>query len=817
MVGGFERFGESYTSDYSILRINTDGTKDTSFNNQSKFAVGSDIKITRQTPDGYILTVSTNPVTYEGTSSRVHLIDSNGDRINSSNVYDSYQLPAGIWSGLTDIVWDTNVGSTHSGKFYVGFFGTGVTAGGHTVSNIARYNSDWTIDKTFNTYQSSAQSGFDSQVNAIKILSDGNILAVGSFTQYKGVSLTSRYICKLDKDGNRISGFDTGGVGPPTGPTNYIRCVEEDSSGNIYIGGGWTTFNGTANTSVARLVKLNPNGGRNVSFSNIYTTGTVLQIIADPNDGNIFVLNASPTTTTKGIAKLLSSTGALSGSWVSGYDLNNGAAKAVFASASNSLYLFGQFSSYIDNVYNGMLKLNGTTGIANGTFSTDARFVGSVAYTPKDSFIDSNGKIVLVGLFRQFKSRNFASVKLSPSGSVDNTFNSYPSPSELPTGVLPDGKGNYFIYPVGHFFGWEKTFYVSGGSADYNALPNNGYPSGVIKLTSTGSFDNSYVPRISSQSGVVSTAEMDYTRYQLYVGGNFTRTTNSSVALGSLIPKIMRVSATSGVIDSNFNTTYNGTSPGFRLSAASEGRAGNPTVASIKYDPVDNKVYCGGDFVLYNGLTASRIIRLTSTGSYDQTFQVYDSSTQSGFNSSVSTIDIDRTGGANDGKIYFGGSFTTYKGVTQSRISRLNSDGTLDTSFSTGTGFTSLVSKIIVIPDGKIFTLSGLSYNGSVISYVCRLNSDGTLDTTFDTGIGFQFQGLSDTVTSYVGTPTIRNIKYDPSGKLYVMGNFGKYRGEIKNCIVRLNMDGTIDSTFNDGGYGAQQVSNGGIYDISLS
>ncbi len=42
-----------------------------------------------------------------------------------------------------------------------------------------------------------------------------------------------------------------------------------------------------------------------------------------------------------------------------------------------------------------------------------------------------------------------------------------------------------------------------------------------------------------------------------------------------------------------------------------------------------------------------------------------------------------------DGKLLIGGLFTFYDGTFRSGIARLNSDGTVDPSFSAGTGFTS--------------------------------------------------------------------------------------------------------------------------------
>src|SRR5690606_26248754 len=40
-----------------------------------------------------------------------------------------------------------------------------------------------------------------------------------------------------------------------------------------------------------------------------------------------------------------------------------------------------------------------------------------------------------------------------------------------------------------------------------------------------------------------------------------------------------------------------------------------------------------------------------------------------------------------DGKILLGGNFTSYNGHARDKIVRLNADGTIDSSFSTGSGF----------------------------------------------------------------------------------------------------------------------------------
>src|SRR5690606_16586405 len=79
-----------------------------------------------------------------------------------------------------------------------------------------------------------------------------------------------------------------------------------------------------------------------------------------------------------------------------------------------------------------------------------------------------------------------------------------------------------------------------------------------------------------------------------------------------------------------------------------------------------------------------------------------------------------------DGKILVGGIFTRFGTQTQNRISRLNSDGSLDTFFETGIGFnTGGVVSIILQPDGKILVGGHFSYyNGQSQRGLTRLYED---------------------------------------------------------------------------------------------
>jgi uncharacterized delta-60 repeat protein len=225
----------------------------------------------------------------------------------------------------------------------------------------------------------------------------------------------------------------------------------------------------------------------------------------------------------------------------------------------------------------------------------------------------------------------------------------------------------------------------------------------------------------------------------------------------------------------------------------------NGTVRSFAIDS-NGKIYVGGDFTSYKGTTANRIIRLNPDGSKDTGF---DNST--GFSGTrVRKIVID-----SNGKIYAVGNFTSYKGVTENRIIRLNADGTKDTGFDNSTGFNGEVMDIAIDSNGKIYLVGWFTqYKGDSASGIIRLNPDGTKDTGFDNSTGF----------TSGGTLIVSSLAIDANGKIYVGGNFTSYKGTSAISIIRLNPDGTKDTGF-DNSTGANASvdvfaidSNGKIY-----
>jgi len=95
-------------------------------------------------------------------------------------------------------------------------------------------------------------------------------------------------------------------------------------------------------------------------------------------------------------------------------------------------------------------------------------------------------------------------------------------------------------------------------------------------------------------------------------------------------------------------------------------------------------------------------------------------------------------------------------------------------------------------PDDKIL-LAGIftSLNGITRNYLARLNANGSADTSFDDGTGPIGNGV-------VGD--IEGMQLLPNGQIIVGGDFNTYNGVNRYGLARLNLDGSVDLSYNSSG-----------------
>lgn len=570
------------------------------------------------------------------------------------------------------------------------------------------------VAQTFGLYP-----GFNGVVNSIALQSDGKMIVGGNFNLYKGYPEKS--IIRLNTDGTKDTTFNTG-----TGFNNSIYSIVIQSDGKIIIGGGFTTYNGTTEN---KIIRLNSDGTKDTSFN----TGTgfndsvysiTLQLDGKIILGGLFVVYQG---VTQNRLIRLNSDGTKDTSFNIGTGFNTNVRSTALL-PDGRILVGGGFNIYQGVTENRLICLN-SDGTKNTFFNTGTGFFGEVY----SILVHPDGKIIVGGSFYLYQGTpENRIICLNDNGTKNTSFN-------IGTGF----NGNVYSMIVQP----DQKIIVGGNFSIYNGSTNDNR---IIRLNSDGTTDTSFNTGTGFSSSINSIALQPDGK--IIVGGTFVTfkdiTENRIVYLNS---------------------------DGTRVPSFFTGDGFNPSVYATILQP-DGKIIVGGDFTTYKELPENKIIRLNPNGVKDTSFNI-----GIGFNGPIYSIVLQP-----DGKIIVGGWFSTYKGLTENKIIRLNPDGTKDVSFNIGTGFSDVVSSIALQPDGKILVGGTFSfYNGTTANRLIRLNSDGTIDTSFDTGTGFNNDILS--------------IIVQPDGKIILGGAFTTYKGLTEKKIIRLNSDGTKDILFNIG------------------
>ncbi|MGB0133157.1 hypothetical protein, partial [Dokdonella sp.] len=220
---------------------------------------------------------------------------------------------------------------------------------------------------------------------------------------------------------------------------------------------------------------------------------------------------------------------------------------------------------------------------------------------------------------------------------------------------------------------------------------------------------------------------------------------------------------------------------------------------------VDGKILIAGFFSQVGGLPRKGIARLNPDGSLDASYNpVLDG------NGVGRVLNLQP-----DGKLIIGGSFSSVSGFARANLARLNSDGSVDTSYAAGVGGISSVESAALQPDGRLIVTGG--NNGAMF---IRLNPDGSPDATFQATSGGYVFGLAiqpDGKIFAAGEESFRRINADGSddlsfvanldsdvnaialqsdGKIIASGSFTMANGQVRNGIARFDTSGNLDATY---------------------
>ena len=203
--------------------------------------------------------------------------------------------------------------------------------------------------------------------------------------------------------------------------------------------------------------------------------------------------------------------------------------------------------------------------------------------------------------------------------------------------------------------------------------------------------------------------------------------------------------------------------------------------SSITEQP-DGKIIVTGTFTTYQGISANRIIRLNTDASIDSSF-IYGV----GFDGFTQNSNVD-----SNGSIVVTGIFSNYNGNYSPRIARLLSNGTLDTSFIIGTGFNNTTTDVLINLDNSMYVIGYFNtYNSTSVSPgITKLLSNGDIDTSFNAGSG---------IDPYLPNNANYFARILGETSFYIGGFLTSYNGTSVGNIIKLNEDGSVDSSFNSG------------------
>jgi beta-propeller uncharacterized protein DUF5122 len=474
---------------------------------------------------------------------------------------------------------------------------------GTPVANIIKIDAiSGVLDTTF-----SQSSGVDNAPTALTV-SASSLYAGGIFSNYRGTAISN--LVKLDK---ATSALDAGFSG--TAQLNDQVATLLVSGTSLYVGGDFTVYGG----SVARyLAKVDSTTG---VLDQNFTQATGFDPTGFINLHHVDALSAQNSSLVVGgsfqtyrgtaanhIAKMDVAIGAPDAVFNAG----SGANATVYALliAGESIFVGGGNSTYRDQPYGGLVKVDKTTGVPDTQFNASPGFAG-----PVDTLALSGTSLYAGGGFASYDSTiAFFLAKLdSVSGTLDPAFvaqwafgsvvNSiaitgsslfaggefYPSVAKLDAATAafdPAFAGintNFYVFAV---LTSGTSVYFAGNFQTYNGSPANS----LVKAdAASGAMDTLFTQSTGFAGPPAIVNTLAVSQNSLFAGGVFQTYRNSPAA------SIAKIDLASGKLDTTFSQP---TGPGGPIYAIA---------------PVASAIWIGGDFITYRGAPAYFFVPLDPT------------------------------------------------------------------------------------------------------------------------------------------------------------------------------------------------------------
>ncbi len=226
----------------------------------------------------------------------------------------------------------------------------------------------------------------------------------------------------------------------------------------------------------------------------------------------------------------------------------------------------------------------------------------------------------------------------------------------------------------------------------------------------------------------------------------------------------------------------------------------NNVVNSLVMQP-DGSVLAGGAFTFFNQYPFNYLARLQPAGNFDSTF-LFDQADPNG--AVLQVFSQTPNSSQTNGPVMIVGDFTQVDEVNRAGIVRLNLDGSVDETFNPGSGADSTIYALAetflpaAVP-GQSNTIAYYiggnfaNYDGFPAGGIARLNAStnslgyqGNLDPNFNVS-----QGVTGTDAA------VHALAVQANGQVVLGGDFTSFNGLAYNRLVRLNVDGSVDTGFN--------------------
>lgn len=554
---------------------------------------------------------------------------------------------------------------------------------------------------------------------------DGGCIVAGRFGSIGGVRISN--LARMKPDGSVDPTFQPAAV-----PDGGIQAVAVQADGRVLVAGSFRSVGGAARRCIARL---NTDGTLDETFNpgEGFTRGTtdaIVHGIALQDDGKIIAVGDFDTigsTVRLGVARLLAN-GSADETFGTPWTGISGIPVAVAVGPDGRIVVGGTFTSAaavaMENLAcfgpSGQLwpGFSSWTGL-NGT-------VNSVAFQP-------GGTILIAGAFNRVQNAvRHGVARLSSSGVLDTGFDTPFSEGTSVTVVESTDNGGVLV----------------GGSC-LQPYPAPAYS--LVRLTGTGSIDSGFSP-VPAGLGVTDLAQLEGNRV-LTCGTPPVEVGRTPSPLALFEPDGMRVADYAPSLFSPSGVTRIAASP-------------------------DGGVIATGFFTHINAEPHKYVAKMGRDGRLDASFAPPTENIDPGSSLAV----------APDGCIYLPVRAAPTGGSARYKVVRLLPTGAIDPSFNAEPGTGEVLG---IQPDGRILVAAEAS-NPEQTQFgtaILRLNTDGTLDTSFDTGIGF--------ATPYPGiSRLIAGTQLQADGRILVGGDFSTFNGVTRRGVVRLTQSGALDATF---------------------